>query len=359
MPGRPVTPPKAQSAPPAAPPSAQGQPPAVPGQPVAPPAAQSVPPAPPPAAQEQAPASGRPVTPPKAQGSAPAAPPAAQGQPPAVPGRPVASPAAQSAPHAGTTPNMQAAPLTPAGVPIPSAQQAHPIAPAVAGAGIAPQSAQGQPLRRIEELRGERRESTEGGRTIIREPDRTIITEGGQTIIRHSEVDRFRYGAQDVRMERHGNDTVTVVVRPDGDRVVTTLDENGFLLRRSRILPDGREIIIIDNRPRGPGHGYGPGAGYGGFFVDLPPPMIRIPRDRYIVEIETAPPTLLYETLVAPPVEVIDRPYSLDEIRYSAPLRDRMPRIDLNTVTFDSGSWELSPTKSSNWPASPQASIAQ
>jgi OmpA-OmpF porin, OOP family len=238
---------------------------------------------------------------------------------------------------------MQTAPLTPAGVPIPSAQQAKPIAPAVAGAGIAPQSTQGQPLRRMEDLRVERRESTEGGRTIIREPDRTIITEGGQTIIRHSEVDRFRYGAQDVRVERHGNETVTVVLRPDGDHVVTTLDENGFLLRRSRVLPDGREIIIIDNRPRGPGRGYSREAGYGGFFVDLPPPMIRIPRDRYIVEIETASPRLLYETLVAPPVEVIDRPYSLDEIRYSAPLRDRMPRIDLNTVTFDSGSWELSP----------------
>ena len=253
---------------------------------------------------------------------------------------------------------MQAAPLTPAGVPMPSAQQAQPIAPAGAGTGITPQSAQGQPLRRIEELRGERRESTEGGRTIIREPDRTIITEGGQAIIRHSEVDRFRYGAQDVRMERHGNDTVTIVIRPDGDRVVTTLDENGFLLRRSRILTDGREIIIIDNRPR-PGRGYRPGVGYGGFFVDLPPPVIRIPRDRYIVETETATPMLLYETLLAPPVEVIDRPYSLDEIRYSAPLRDRMPRIDLDTVTFDSGSWELSPTESSNWPTSQQASIAQ
>ena len=238
---------------------------------------------------------------------------------------------------------MQAAPLTPAGVPTPTAQQAQPIAPAAVGAGIVPQSAQGQPLRRMDELRGERRESTQGGRTIIREPDRTIITEGGQSIIRHSEVDRFRYGAQDVRMERRGNDTVTIVIRPNGDRVVTTLDENGFLLRRSRILPDGREIIIIDNRPRGPVGGYGLGVGFGGFFVQLPPPVIRIPRDRYIVETETAPSALLYDTLLAPPVEVIDRPYSLDEIRYSASLRDRMPRIDLNTVTFDSGSWELSP----------------
>jgi outer membrane protein OmpA-like peptidoglycan-associated protein len=197
----------------------------------------------------------------------------------------------------------------------------------------------------MEELRGERREFTEGARTIIREPDRTIIREGAQTIIRHSEVDRFRYGARDVRMERRGNDNVTVVVRPNGDTVVTTVDDDGFLLRRSRIQPDGREIIIIDNRPLGPrfsgAPGYEPGVGFGGFFVNLPSPRIHIPRDRYIVETELASPTLLYETLIAPPVDVIERPYTLDEIRYSASLRDRMPRIDLNTVTFETGSWDL------------------
>jgi OOP family OmpA-OmpF porin len=193
----------------------------------------------------------------------------------------------------------------------------------------------------MEQLRGERRETREGERTVIREPDRTIIREGGQTIIRHSEDDRFRYGARDVRTERRGNDNVTIVMRPSGDRIATTVDENGFLLRRSRILPDGREIIIIDNRPRETG--FAVGRGFGGFFVNLPPPVIRIPRERYIVESEWADPALLYETLIAPPVEVIDRRYSLDEIRYSAPVRDRMPRIDLNTVTFDSGSWELTP----------------
>jgi outer membrane protein OmpA-like peptidoglycan-associated protein len=193
----------------------------------------------------------------------------------------------------------------------------------------------------MEQLREERRETRDGERTVIREPDRTIIREGGQTIIRHSEDGRFRYGARDVRTERRGNDNVTVIMRPSGDRIATTVDENGFLLRRSRILPDGREIIIIDNRPREAG--FAAGRGFGGFFVNLPPPVIRIPRDRYIVESDRADPALLYETLIAPPVEVIDRRYTLDEIRYSAPVRDRMPRIDLNTVTFDSGSWELTP----------------
>lgn len=246
------------------------------------------------------------------------------------------------------TQSRQGAPLTPAGVLAPSAQPTRPIAPAQAGTGIAPQSTQGRPLRRIDDLRGERRETNEGGRRIIREPDRTIIFEAGRPIIRHNETDRFRYGARDVRMERRGNNNATVVVRPNGDRIVTLVDDDGFLIRRSRILPSGREIIIIDNRrprPRLP-----PGAaavglalGAAAFFVDLPPPVVRIPRERYIVESERANPALIYDTLVAPPVDVIERPYSLDEIRYSAPLRDRMPRIDLDTVTFAFGSWELAP----------------
>jgi OmpA-OmpF porin, OOP family len=42
-------------------------------------------------------------------------------------------------------------------------------------------------------------------------------------------------------------------------------------------------------------------------------------------------------------VDYIDRPYTLDEIRYSVTLRERMPRIDLDTVTFDIGSWEMTP----------------
>ncbi|MGE3870821.1 MAG: hypothetical protein AB7F51_15060, partial [Pseudorhodoplanes sp.] len=135
-------------------------------------------------------------------------------------------------------PNTQAAPLTPAGTPAPTQQQATPIAPAASGAAIAPQSADGRPIRRMDQLRGERRETREGNRTIIREPDRTIIREGDRTIIRHSETDRFRYGARDVRVERRGNDNVTVVVRPDGDRIVNVVDNDGYLVRRSRIGRD-------------------------------------------------------------------------------------------------------------------------
>ena len=83
--------------------------------------------------------------------------------------------------------------------------------------------------------------------------------------------------------------------------------------------------------------------GLGGFYVDLPPPVLRIPRNRYIVEADDASPELIYDTMIAPPVERIERRYSLDEIRYSSSVRQRMPSIDLNSINFETGSWEIPP----------------
>src|SRR5690606_37774522 len=66
-------------------------------------------------------------------------------------------------------------------------------------------------------------------------------------------------------------------------------------------------------------------------------------RERYIVEAEDASEDMIYETLIAPPVERRERRYTLDEIRYSEPLRQRMRRVDVDTVTFETGSWEVTP----------------
>jgi outer membrane protein OmpA-like peptidoglycan-associated protein len=191
--------------------------------------------------------------------------------------------------------------------------------------------------RRLDDVRGARREQREGNRVVIQEPGRTIIREDGRTIIRHSEVDRFRSNARDMRVERRGNETYTVVERPDGTRIVTITDDDGRLLRRVRRDRDNREVVIIDNSFRPPA---GPRAG---FFVELPPPVIRIPRERYIVEADRADRDMIYGALVAPPVERIDRRYSLDEIRYSPNVRMQMPSIDVNSINFATGSWEIPP----------------
>ncbi len=237
-------------------------------------------------------------------------------------------------------------PATPAVAPVAAPL---PAAPAIQAKPIPLQQPGTRPIGRLDDFRGQRQQSTEGGRTIIREPGRVIIQDpNGQSFVRHNDVDRFRYGARDVRVTREGNDTRTIVVRPDGSQIITVNDNNGGLLRRIRRGRDGREVVIIDNRRRGPGIGAGIAAGVvagaiGGYFVALPPPVLRIPQNRYIVEAEDAPPELIYDTLIAPPVERIERPYSLDEIRYSPSVRQRMPSIDLDSINFETGSWDIPP----------------
>ncbi len=209
----------------------------------------------------------------------------------------------------------------------PPAQALTPIAP-----GAAPQGPQ-----RLDDFRSARRETQEGGRTVITEPGRIIVRDpSGQSFVRHNEVERFRYGARDIQTQQVGGETRTIVVRPDGTRIITVVGRDGQLLRRIRRDERGREIIIIDNSYRDP-------RAVGGFYVDLPPPVIRIPYNRYIVEAEDAPPDLIYETMLAPPVDRIARRYTLDEIRYSPSVRQLMPSIDVNTINFESGSWEIPP----------------
>lgn len=200
---------------------------------------------------------------------------------------------------------------------------------------------------RIDDIRTPRRERVEDGgrRVIIEEPDdRVIIREGNRLIIQHDETDRFRrsYRGADIREERRGTENVTIVRRPDGSEVVTVRDEYGNLIRRVRREPAGREVVLIENR-RG-GIGFRPGYGYVEEEVlNLPPPVVRIPREEYIVETERATEEDYIRAFTAPPVERIERAYTLDEVRRSRPLRERMRRVDLDTINFNTGSWQLPP----------------
>jgi outer membrane protein OmpA-like peptidoglycan-associated protein len=245
----------------------------------------------------------------------------AQQQPglPATPQRPLTGPAGRP-PNAPTVPPQR--------MPVP-AQAAQPASPPQIGAQSGAQ--------KLDQLRQERHERVEnnGQRTVIEEPGRTIIEENGHAVIRHDENERFRLLGGNIHVEQRGGATTTVVRRPDNVEIVTFVDPNGRLLRRVRRMPDGREFVLIDNRPR-------PGVVVGvDSIVLLPPLRLSIPRDEYIVDTEELPPQRIVEVLEAPPLERLERAYTLDEIRYSVALRDRMRRVDLNTINFETGSWQV------------------
>lgn len=180
------------------------------------------------------------------------------------------------------------------------------------------------------------REVTEGnGATFYSEPGRVIVREGDRLYVRHDEMSRFREFGTDVRVQQRGDEYYQTANRPDGVQIITVTDRNGELIRRIRRTRDGREYVLIDNgfRPR-PKH-------FSDEVIVVPPPRIDMSQERYEVDASDTEETTIYETLTAQPVSKLPRRYTLDEVRYSRDLRSYMPSVDLNTITFSTGSWAI------------------
>lgn len=251
------------------------------------------------------------------------------------------------------TPGTQPAPV------VNPVQPNRPATPNFAAPNQRPQTA-AEAKRRFEAMRGQRKEvKFDGGKgVVIEEPGkRRIYRDHNRVFIQHDDTERLRRVAPNARFEKgRGGTNIAVIDRPGGYKIYSETDANGQLIRRYRRGPDGRDFIIIDNRRRrhdnfgrnlaagiGIGVGVVAGAAILNSVLDVPPPRVTIPRDEYIVDYERASDEDVYEALSAPPVEDFRGGYTLDEIRATAALRDRMRRVDLDDITFDFGSWEVNP----------------
>lgn len=193
----------------------------------------------------------------------------------------------------------------------------------------------GERVERAKERRG-RPERPEGAEVVKEFGDRFVIQFNNQTFVESSDRPRLRRDAREVYYETlpRGRERETIV-RPNGSQIVTIRNRYGDVVRRSRITPDGREIVLayVDERNyervrdwRDPG-------------ADLPPLRLTIPARDYILDARRAEgPDIYYEFLDKPPVEKVRRLYSIDEVKRSARIRDTVRRVDLDTITFEFGS---------------------
>jgi outer membrane protein OmpA-like peptidoglycan-associated protein len=186
----------------------------------------------------------------------------------------------------------------------------------------------------------QRRPRPEGASVLQQLGDRVIIQFNNQTIVESNDAPRLTRDARDVYYEDlSGGRTREIVERDDGVRIITIRNRYGDVIRRSRITPDGREYVLsyVDERYyqdvdqwRDPGD-------------DLPPMRLTIPRREYILDSqEVESPDDYYTFLEQPPVERVQRLYSIDEVKRSARVRDIARRIDLDTLNFDFGSATIS-----------------
>ncbi len=199
---------------------------------------------------------------------------------------------------------------------------------------------EGQRIEISEEDRRERRERREGAEVVREIGDRILIQFNNQIIVQNYDQPRLGRNATEVYYEElpRGR-TREVVIRENGVQVITIRDRYGDVIRRSRITPDGREYVLVyadgRDRDRDRREWRDPAR-------ELPPLRLRVPVEEYILEARyVEEPDAYYEFLDSPPVEQVERLYTVDEVRYSARVRDIMPRVELDTLTFNFGSAEI------------------
>ena len=175
---------------------------------------------------------------------------------------------------------------------------------------------------------------------VIEQIDNRVILETGDRIfVRGDDRPRLRRDAERTYYDELPRGRLReTIVRPGGYEIVTVYDRYGDILQRSRIDRDGNEYLMIyapeyDDNPRAAIFDVG---------YDLPPMRLTIPVNDYIIDVAADPERDFYDFLALPPVERVERVYTIDEVRHSARLRDKVRRIDLDTIHFATGSAEVS-----------------
>ncbi|MFN3503692.1 MAG: OmpA family protein, partial [Allorhizobium sp.] len=175
-------------------------------------------------------------------------------------------------------------------------------------------------------------------RVIEQIDNRTVINVGNQIVVRGDDRRRLGYDAQQTYYEQLSRGrTRETIERADGSKLVTVYNRYGDIIIRSRISPGGREYVLMYS-PEADGQRP---AMYVDVGLSLPPMRLTIPVDDYIVSTTRSPDRDYYDFLARPPVERVERVYSIDEVKSSARIRDKVRRIDLDTITFPSGSAEV------------------
>ncbi len=157
--------------------------------------------------------------------------------------------------------------------------------------------------------------------------DRVVVTrdDGSYQVIKDDDT-LIRQPGSNVRTERFNDgSTRTTVTRPDGSRIVTIRDAEYRVLRRVHIDRAGRQSVLIDDTVE-----YEP--------VDITtlPKPVRQPVIR-----DTSDELAL--RLALEREARFGRSFSLAQIRNIREVRSLVPVIDLDAITFDSGSAAIKP----------------
>ena len=169
--------------------------------------------------------------------------------------------------------------------------------------------------------------SNTGDRVVVRNPD-------GNYVVYKDDDALIRSPGSTVRTETYDDgSTRTIVEKTNGTQIVTIRDASGRVLRRATYDDRGRELVLIDDLEEAEVV----------VISDLPKP----PRDRVTISTSDGG-AALRARLAAVEAQNLGRSFSLRQIREIREVRDLAATIDVDTITFDSGSAAISAVQAEN-----------
>lgn len=179
-------------------------------------------------------------------------------------------------------------------------------------------------------------EALGGGRVVADEGDRVYIERNGEIVVQRDENALIRDDGSRVETLNLDNGIVReTVFRQNGSSVITERDrDTGEIIYRSRIRPDGQEVVLIDNRAFAD---LAPQER----FLELPETIERRPLSDIIIEAEQARQEDLARALEQERIKGLERAFDLRTVRQNQEVRDLVKRIDLSNVQFASGSFAV------------------
>jgi hypothetical protein len=172
-----------------------------------------------------------------------------------------------------------------------------------------------------------------GAMLVGQQGDRVILQQDERLIVRHDETARFLQEGSDVRVEDFAvGVSLVTVTRPDGSRVLSWRDASGQVVRRVRVLPDGREITLFDGLEAAAGPE---------IRVTKLPPIRR--EDQRRAFLSGASADELVRVLSSQPVSEVEDRFTLRQILVNDQIRWLVPSLSLDAVTFDTGTRHSAP----------------
>ncbi|SDN36497.1 Outer membrane protein OmpA [Lutimaribacter pacificus] len=163
--------------------------------------------------------------------------------------------------------------------------------------------------------------SNSGDRIVVQEGDRLRVLRNDDVLLRRPGAEVQTYRFQD-------GSTRNVVSYDDGTQVETIRTADGRVLRRTRILRDGSEVVLFDDTQQ-----------------EEQVVVNELPQtdERRQIRFQDVDPETLADALRAQEVQGTNRAFTLNQVRNIDRVRQLVPEISVTTINFETASAAIRP----------------